>query len=186
MAAPQHQDEAPGFLDRSEPWTERDWLELPEKSPVELVDGALVMSPRGSNQHQRLAYRSFAALDAAAAPQWSVVGEPTVRVGRNRLLMPDVGVMRHGLDPATVVNEAADVVLVVEVVSPGNAAHDRILKPHLYAEAGIRWYLRIEQDGPVGHLHELVDGAYREVATGPVVELTEPFPAILDLPHLAR
>ncbi len=77
------------------------------------------------------------------------------------------------------------VVLVLEVVSPGNAAHDRILKPYLYAEAGIRWYLRVEQEGPVGHLHELVDGAYREVAQGPVLELTEPFAVTLDLPRLA-
>ncbi|MDL5156804.1 Uma2 family endonuclease [Actinomycetospora termitidis] len=185
MAAP-HQEEAPRLLDRTEPWTEQEWLELPEKSPVELVDGALVMSPRGSNQHQRLAYRSFAVLDAAATSSWSVVGEPTVRVGRNRLLMPDVAVIRGDLDPGTVINDAVDVALVVEVVSPGNAAHDRILKPHLYAEAGVRWYLRVEQEGPVGHLHELVDGAYREIATGPVVELTEPFPVTLDLPHLAR
>jgi Uma2 family endonuclease len=185
VAAPQ-QEEAPGLLDHSEPWTEQEWLGLPEKSPVELVDGALVMSPRGSNQHQRLAYRSFAALDAAAVPTWSVVGEPTIRVGRNRLLMPDVAVIRGDLDPETVVTDAVDVGLVVEVVSPGNAAHDRILKPHLYAEAGIRWYLRVEQEGPVGHLHELVDGAYREIARGPVVELAEPFPATLDLPHLAR
>ncbi len=186
MAAPHQQDEAPGLLDHSEPWTEQDWLALPEKSPVELVDDALVMSPRGSNQHQRLAYRSFAALDAAAPTAWAVVGAPTVRVGRSRLLMPDVGVIRADVDPATVVTDADDVTLVLEVVSPGNAAHDRILKPHLYAEAGIRWYLRVEQGGPVGHLHELVDGAYREVARGPVVEIAAPFAATLDLPHLAR
>ncbi|WP_433798270.1 Uma2 family endonuclease [Actinomycetospora sp. CA-084318] len=185
MAAPQHQEAPGGFLDHSAPWTEQDWLALPESPNVELVDGVLVMSPRASNPHQRLLLRIGAALDAAAPTSLSVLPEPNVRLTVDRLVIPDVAVIAD-LDRHAVVNDAGDVVLVVEIVSPGNAAHDRVLKPHLYAEAGIRWYLRVEQEGPAGHLHELVDGAYREVARGPVVEIAEPFTARLDLPHLAR
>jgi Uma2 family endonuclease len=162
---------------------------LPVDTRLELVDGTLVMGPRASNPHHRLAYRSFAVLDTAATAAtagWDVLGEPNVRVGPDRVLIPDVAVIAQA-DMTAAINDAADVVLVVEVVSRGNAAVDRILKPHLYAEAGIRWYLRIEQDGPVGHLHELDGtGTYREITREPVVELAAPFPVTLDLPSLAR
>lgn len=167
------------------PWSDEDFLELPGDRRVELVDGAPVMSPRASNPHQRLAYRLWGALDDAATPGHDVLGEPNVRLGADRVVIPDVAVLA-GADMAAAVNPAVVVALVVEVVSPGHTAVDRILKPRLHAEAGIRWYLRVEQEGPVGHLHELVDGAYREVAQGPVLELTEPFDVTLDLPRLAR
>jgi Uma2 family endonuclease len=182
VAAP---EQVPDPFVHAGPWTEQDWLDLPTEQHVELVDGALVMSPRASNPHQRLAYRTWGALDAGATVGWDVLGEPNVRVGIDRVLIPDVAVIARA-DMAAAMNDAADVALVVEVVSPGNAAYDRILKPRLYAEAGVRWYLRIEQDGPVGHLHELDGASYREVAQGPVVGLTAPFPVTLDLPHLAR
>lgn len=183
MAAPDRQVSDP--FARSGPWTERDWLDLPTEEHVELVDGVLVMSPRASNPHQRLAYRIWGALDAGAAAGWDVLGEPNLRLGSDRVLIPDVSVIARA-DMTAVMNDAADVALVVEVVSAGHAAVDRILKPQLYAEAGIRWYLRVEQDGPVGHLHVLDDGAYRETARGPVLELSEPFGVTLDLPRLAR
>jgi Uma2 family endonuclease len=185
VAAPQ-QEEAPGLLHHSEPWTERDWLALPESPNVELVDGALVMSPSGRPRHGVLIFRLCAVLDAVAPPDQRVLMEPNLRLAPDRVLIPDVALVAGTTDLDAVVNDASLAVLVIEVVSPGDAAYDRMLKPRLYAEAGIRWYLRVEQEGPVGHLHELVDGAYREVARGAVVEIAEPFPATLDLPHLTR
>jgi len=182
VAAPQ---QVPDPYAHSGPWTEEEFLALPVETRLELVDGALVMSPSGANAHQRLASRIWGALDTAAATGWDVLAEPNVRLGPDRVLIPDVAVIARA-DMAAAINDAADVVLVVEVVGPGNAAVDRILEPRLYAEAGIRWYLRVEQEGPVGHLHVLDDGAYRETAHGPVLELTEPCPVTLDLPRLAR
>ena len=184
MAAPQQ--EPSGLLDRTEPWTEQDWLDLPDNPGVELVDGALVMSPSGRNRHGVLMMRIGATLDGLAPPAWRVLAEPNVRLGRDRVLVPDLAIVAGSADLETVVNDAADVTVVVEIVSPGSAAVDRVLNPRLYAEAGIRWYLRVEQEGPVGQLHELVDEAYREVAQGPVLGLTEPFGVTLDLPRLAR
>lgn len=185
MAAPEHQVVVP-YAHRG-PWTEEDWLALPDDPRVELVDGALVVNASPRNRHQRLAYRIVAALDAAAPAGWDVLGEPNVRLGRDRALIPDVAIIADA-DMDALMNDAVNVPLVIEIVSPGNAAMDRILKPRLYAEAGIRWYLRIEHDadGPVGHLHELDGGAYREVGRGTTVALTEPFPVTLDLVALAR
>jgi Uma2 family endonuclease len=57
-----------------------------------------------------------------------------------------------------------DVLLLVEVESP-RTSRDRILKPHLYAAAGIPAYWRVELDGPAIVVHMLEDGVYREVGT---------------------
>ena len=79
MAAPQHQVSDP--YEHVGPWSDEDFLALPGDRRVELVDGALVMSPRASNPHQRLAYRLWGALDDAATPGHDVLGEPNVRLG---------------------------------------------------------------------------------------------------------
>jgi hypothetical protein len=75
--------------------------------------------------------------------------------------------------------------------APSNAGTDRLLKPQLYAAAGIGWYLRVEQpeDSVELHLHRLADGCYgpAEVA-GPGQRLTsgEPFPFAVDVSSLLR
>ncbi|SCG74694.1 Uma2 family endonuclease [Micromonospora humi] len=40
---------------------------------------------------------------------------------------------------------AADVALVVEIESPSSRRYDRLIKPTLYAEAGIPHYWRVER-----------------------------------------
>lgn len=180
MAAPEHVVDP---YAHDGPWTEADWLALPESSQVELVDGVLVVSPNPANRHQRINFRLVALLDAAAPDGWEVLGEPNVRLGVDRDVIPDIAILSRA-DMDTVVNDAADVALVVEIVSPGNAAYDRILKPRLYAEAGIRSYLRVEQKTLTAHVHELRDGDYVETSTGAQIALTEPFAVHLDVPGL--
>lgn len=180
MAAPEHVVD-PYARDR--PWTEQDWLELPESSDVELVDGVLVMSPHPANRHQRLTLRIAALLDTAAPTGWVVLPEPNVRLDVDRVVIPDVVILSRA-EMDTIVNDAADVALVIEIVSPGHAAYERLLKPRLYAEAGIRWYVRVEPTALTAHVHELRGGAYVETASDHVVELTEPFPVRIDVPGL--
>ena len=49
-----------------------------------------------------------------------------------------------------------EVLLVVEVVSPGSTTMDRITKPRLYAHAGIPHYWRIETHPTIAiHTHQL-------------------------------
>ncbi|WP_274534631.1 Uma2 family endonuclease [Micromonospora sp. CB01531] len=71
------------------------------------------------------------------------------------------------------------------MVSPGNAAADRLVKMQLYAIARIPWYLLVEQDGESHalRLYRLDNGHYVEdqvAKAGEMLALTEPFRWALD------
>jgi Uma2 family endonuclease len=112
-----------------------------------------------------------------------------VRVAPERILFPDLIVVTiPGLD--LTVWDPAEVVMVVEIVSPGGIAADRAIKPQLYSAAGIDHYLRIELSSPAPSsvAYQLQRGHYAETESsrsGQLFCLTEPFPVELDLAELA-
>lgn len=179
-----------GLLDHVGPWTERDYLALPDdRRRIELLDGGLLVSPAAGGRHQRLSSQLWHAL-GRAAPGWLEVLEAiNVRVAPGRILIPDLVVVANpGVD--LTVWDPADVAMVVEIVSPGSIATDRAIKPQLYSAAGIEHYLRIElsNPGPTSMVYRLRRGHYVAVgSSGPAQPLclTEPFPVDLDLPELA-
>lgn len=98
--------------------------------------------------------------------------------GLRRFYVPDLVVVYrdtafhdHGYDPG-------GVLLAVEIVSPSSVTLDRITKPAVYAEQGIRLYWRIEAE-PSLLCHRLAPatGSYvldRELASGEKAKLPEP------------
>jgi Uma2 family endonuclease len=184
MAAP-----LPEVFEHINPWTEGKFLALPVDRRVELLDGALLVSPSARVRHQRLSFRLAITLDAAVPHGLEVLEAINVRVGPGKILIPDLAVVTvPGLD--LTVREAADVVLVVEITSPGKAAVDRAVKPQLYALAGVPHYLRIElgEAGPRALMYRLRGDDYRQVACvdpGHTLVLTEPIAVTLDLAELA-
>lgn len=180
----------PGLLDHVGPWTERDYLALPEdRRRIELLNGGLLVSPAAGGRYQRLSSQLWHIL-GRAAPSWLEVLEAiNVRVAPGRILIPDLVVVTNpGLD--LTVWDPAEVAMAVEIVSAGSVAADRAIKPQLYSAAGIEHYLRIElaKPGPNSTAYQLQRGHYAEVASsksGQVLRLAEPFPVDLDLANLA-
>ena len=169
------------------PWSEADFLSLSSERRVELLDGDVLVNPSPGRPHQRLSWRLCAALDALAPPGFEVLEAVNVRLGADRLLIPDLVVTT---DPGAedLVADASVVALAVEIVNPGSRSMDGAVKPGLYAAAGIPTFVRIEDPrSPTVVVGELVDGRYRPVraagAAG-VLRLGQPFRAVVDLTEL--
>lgn len=191
MARPTTVPSAPTLpLDHSGPWTEADFDALPEGSRVELLDGTLIVSPRGRVKHQLLGGRLFAVLDSSTVPGWQAVPELEIRLGRDRIFIPDISVVDSSVGPDDVVVDAEHVGLVVEIASPSTVMLDRHVKTRAYAEARIPRLLRVEfpSDGPVGELLALdEDGGYRtaqRAEVGETLRIDHPFPVDVDLAAL--
>jgi Uma2 family endonuclease len=143
----------PDWMVRSgEGLTAADYEALPEEvcRRIEIVDGAVVVSPSPRRAHQHIANRLVTALESVTEPAFMAVGDVDLRLRNVPLLnrRPDV-VMYEASLPDDEVLRPAHCLLVVEVMSPGSVTTDQIDKPGEYAASGIRHFWRIEYDDSV-------------------------------------
>jgi Uma2 family endonuclease len=175
--------------------TLEEWDELPEDTyrRAELAEGILQVGPSPTVRHQVMLTGLMVQL-------------VTATVGSGLTVIPDIDVLIDGAFPATVRQPdisvvrqggadanlkrlaSADVVLAVEIVSPGSGRRDRVTKLSEYAEARIPHYWIVTTDGPVIGLDTfLLEGdTYSRLkhAEGGTVTITEPFAVTLDLDAL--
>lgn len=161
-------DDLPRGLLTLEQW---DALEVAHTRRWELSEGTLIMSPRPQVTHQRISKRLTRLLDdhlpegLEALPEIEVTTSasfpPSVRD-------PDIVVIRSRSVPGRTVRvPAADVVLVVEIVSPGSRGMDHVMKLHEYAQAGIEHYWIVDAEAATGEwflAYRLHGDVYRPVA----------------------
>lgn len=172
-----------------QPYTADEVLSWPEDGiRHEVFDGSLYVSPHASMNHQLLLSRLIRALDPALPAGWEILAPANLRLSPARLVVPDLLVLSH-VDRRAVAADPADVRLIVEVVSSGNASIDRMVKPSLYAEAGIEHFWLFDDlaaaDGPSVRMFRL---PLRHRAAYPfaaeqrgVVVVADPFQATIDL-----
>jgi Uma2 family endonuclease len=128
-------------------WTADDVIVAQETSPyrIELLDGVLLMSPVPRLRHQRVSSTLSAVFEAAVAASdlaLMVFENVNVRRGDRDLLQPDIAVVNRaagmeGLEDDDVAFTPEDVVLAVEILSPGHEGKDRVDKPARYAQWAI-------------------------------------------------
>jgi Uma2 family endonuclease len=167
------------------PMTEADFFAIAESpDSVELFDGSLFVSPAPNLRHQKIAHRLAVALDKAAeAVNLQTLETVNLRLRPNRITIPDLVIITNEVDMERVMVDAEAVRLVCEITSPSNAAVDRVLKMHYYAEAGIPWYLLVAQDTGTVRLYRLTGSTYSEHAVaepGQALQLTEPVAAVIE------
>jgi Uma2 family endonuclease len=132
---------------QAEPWTFADLDRLPDGFFYEIVDGSLLVSPPPAPAHQRTSLRLVGQIQAALPGDFEVLAPIGVDVAVS-YLVPDIAVVRAAaIEPNPPRLAAADVVLVVEIISPSNAGIDRHEKPIRYAEVGIPHFWRVELTG---------------------------------------
>ncbi len=130
------------------PATLADLATVPDGLNGEILDGALVMSPRPTIRHVNAAtgvvdlLRGPFQRGAGGPGGWWIAMEPELHLGidaRFASVIPDLAGWR--IDRMPELPETAHVAFipnwVCEVVSSGTARHDRVLKLPFYARAGI-------------------------------------------------
>jgi Uma2 family endonuclease len=177
------------------PTTVEDWLaqEHPsDGSRLELIYGYLHASPPPSLQHQYSgdelrAVIKTALREARRSDLYAVTGAGVkISTAWRTALIPDLVVLK--VRPVGVAVEADDLVLVVEVWSPGNTRTERETKMAAYAGAGVPFFWAMNQDrigGSTVTAHYLENGRYvEELTAGPgttvTIKVAAPVPVTFD------
>jgi Uma2 family endonuclease len=167
-----------GFENRY--YTYGDWLEFDEGVRAELIGGELsMMAPPTTNHqevHRELFGRLFVFLQGKPCKVYSAPFAvrlfPKDDLSDDTVVEPDIAVIcdrskidKHGC------RGAPD--LIIEILSPSNIRHDRIVKFQKYLAAGVREYWIVDPDNRGVEIHLLRDGGYRtmvydETADAPV------------------
>lgn len=172
---------------------------LPEDSGAhyELQEGAVVMSPRPLPDHQRCVRELGSVLSARCPDEFDVLPEVDVDLelvapGRPGFVRaPDLVVARREArlrvraGGGTI--RAGEVLLVVEVLSPGTRRTDTVVKYGEYADAGIPdyWMLDLEDGVALTAAHLAGEFGYADnVPVRGMFTADRPFPVRLDLDSL--
>jgi Uma2 family endonuclease len=84
--------------------------------------------------------------------------------------------------------DSGDLLVAVEIVSPGNRKRDHLVKPSSYAAAGVPVFMRVELHGeegtmPLVEVFTAEEGEYVKVAAaraGETLSPTEPYEIVFD------
>ncbi len=163
----------------------------------ELQDGNLVMSPSPAPDHMIVIGKLFVQLDEklpaglVVIPDVDVDLELAPRSKPGFVRRPDlVVVQQSALDRVRRyggILRAHEVLVVVEIVSPGSDRTDHVIKRGEYADAGIPHYWIVDLDGPVTLIDCHLAGEFGYQDPGPVTGrfvTTEPVPISVRLDGL--
>jgi Uma2 family endonuclease len=133
-----------------------DLLRIPEDVRAEIIGGTLTTPPSPLPRHARAQRalgsflgRPFDDDDGRGGPGgWWILLEVDVRLSPHDIVRPDLAGWRRERLPTPWDIRPIDVPpdWICEVVSPSNAAQDRVGKRNLYARSGIPYYWLVDPD----------------------------------------
>lgn len=145
--------------------TYADLFELPEHLIGEILHGQLITQPRPAPRHARSASiiggELMAPFDQGRGGPggWWILDEPELHLGPH-ILVPDLAGWRRERLP--VFPETAYFTLapdwVCEVLSPGSARIDRVVKMPIYAAQGVAWLWLVDPDQRTLEVFRLLEG----------------------------
>ncbi|MBS2532083.1 Uma2 family endonuclease [Catenulispora sp. NF23] len=175
------------IMHASEPLTTKEFfdLDVDEKLKVELIGGALAVSPSSAFWHNRAANRLFRILEDSMGSAFPVFTDIDVTLEETTVVRPDVFVINTADFAPNRTAMASDLVLAIEIMSPGSKVNDRRVKPALYRDAGIPSW-RIECSGRRLALFEIPLRGDEVTHLGQVTLKVADIDVPLDLDAIAR
>ncbi|HEY4422193.1 MAG TPA: Uma2 family endonuclease [Pseudonocardia sp.] len=160
----------------------------------ELVEGRLLMTPSPAPDHNRAGFRMAVELERQLPPGLEVIPDMDVDLelapaeAPGTVRRPDLIVLpleaRKRVRAEGGIIRASEVLVVMEVLSPGSRRTDHVHKRGEYADAGIPHYWIIDTTEPVSLLACHLAGEFGYADGGSVTgtfSATEPFPVEIDL-----
>ncbi|MEJ7730414.1 MAG: Uma2 family endonuclease [Polyangiaceae bacterium] len=155
--------------------TYADLLTLSEDVKAEVVRGSIVTLPAPLPRHAK-AQGTVRSLiggpydddDGRGGPGgWWILLEVDIRLSPHDIVRPDLAGWRRERLPEPWDTRPIEVVpdWICEVISPSNAAHDRVTKRHLYAEHGVPFYWLVDPGSRTLEALRLVDGIWVDAGT---------------------
>ena len=147
------------------PFTVADLDRMPDDGHrYELLDGALIVSPRPTNSHQEVAMELAVRLRSACPRDLRVIPEPAVQLSAMTESAPDIAVIRREQVNAAKCTEPP--LLVIEIRSPSTALIDLGRKKTAYEQFGVPafWVVDPRVKKPSLTVFELTGGRYRQAA----------------------
>ena len=143
---------------------------------IELIDGEIMHMSPGNMPHWRIQQEVSRALYAALTasdPSWAVGTEPTVRVSKRTVRIPDVGAFHNPKMTKKTIFQVTDLFLAVEVADT-SLRNDLGRKRADYADAAVPHYWVIDVNGRKTHV--MSDPEAGEYGTKRVIPFGEPLP----------
>ncbi|MDZ7646264.1 MAG: Uma2 family endonuclease [Cytophagales bacterium] len=129
-------------IDNTKEWTVDDYLLLGEiKTPCQLINGELILSPAPHPNHQRVLRKLFTAFDSIGLAGELFFAPIDLYIDHKNVFQPDlvfIGDKNKEYLTDRGVEGPAD--LVVEIISPSNSYTDRNQKKNSYLKFGIQEY----------------------------------------------
>lgn len=167
----------------------------PEEWTAEILDGELYLSPRPASEHADAFAEMLVELRGRFGRRrgggpggWWILGEPELHLGdpdpTSVVVVPDLAGWRRERMPEVPRVSAFTLVpdWVCEILSPGprNLRKDRVLKPDVYARAGVRHLWFVDPIGMTLEVWRLEAAHYVRIAafSGDTLVRAEPFDAV--------
>ncbi len=155
--------------------TYEDLLALPEDVKAEILDGVVITQQSPLPRHSKVqgALRRFVGGpfdddDGFGGPGgWWFLLEVDVRFAAHQIVRPDLAAWRRDRLPDPWDTRPIDTRpdWLCEILSPSNAAMDRVRKSRLYAEHGVPFYWIVDPAERTLEARRLVEGSWLDVGT---------------------
>jgi Uma2 family endonuclease len=149
-------------------WTYEDLFDLPEDRRYEIIEGSLYETPAPNREHAAIIMRLIISV---FAPLIKPLGARLYTAPIDLFLLdagpvqPDLLLLLlEQLPYETKRGIEGSPALIVEILSPSNPEHDRIVKRGLYARAGVQEYWIVSPEAAIVEILTLEGTAYRTLA----------------------